>query len=172
MNVKVLALLMLVSLGVQAADCTNAGIQPSTDESSDFQVFADGTVVDNTTGLMWMRCTLGQSWMNATCTGTAQKMGWDKLIDVNNLNKSGGFAGKQDWRLPNINELRSIVEDCRSSPAINTVLFPATPPTKFWTASPYVSISTNAWLVDFSQGRDNFEPKTNANYVRLVRVAD
>ena len=173
MKVKVLALLMLASMGAQATDCTNAGIQPSTDESVNFETPPDGTAIDHGTGLMWMRCSLGQTWVQSTstCTGISQKMGWDKMIDINLFNKTG-FAGKQDWRLPNINELRSIVEDCRSDPAINTILFPGTASAKYWTASPYVGLATNAWVVDFGQGRDNFELKTNVNYVRLVRVAD
>ena len=43
MKVKVLALLMLASMGAQATDCTNAGIQPSTDESVNFETPPDGT---------------------------------------------------------------------------------------------------------------------------------
>jgi hypothetical protein len=174
MKVRVLLLLTMVSFGLQAADCTNAGIQPSTDESVDFDVATEGVVTDKSTGLMWMRCSAGQTWARATasCTGTALKIGWDQILVVNNFNAAGGFAGKKDWRLPNINELRSIVEDCRSDPAINTVLFPDTPSIKYWTASSYIGLATNAWVVDFAQGRDNFELKSNANAVRLVRVAD
>ncbi|MEQ1638000.1 MAG: DUF1566 domain-containing protein [Methylococcales bacterium] len=174
MKAKVLALLMLASQGVYAADCTNAGIQPSSDETIDFEIAADGTVTDKSSGLMWMRCSVGQSWVQSagTCAGSVIKAEWDKMVLLNQFNASGGFAGKTDWRLPNINELRSLTEDCRSDPAINTLLFPDTPSTKYWTSSPYVGLVTSAWVVDFSHGRDNFELKNNTNAVRLVRVAD
>lgn len=174
MNVKILGLLMIFSGALNAEVCTNASILPSTDESTEFDQFADGTVIDNSTGLMWMSCALGQSWTTTdnTCTGSPIKMQWNQMSEVAKFNQSGGFAGKQDWRLPNINELRSIVEDCRSDPAINTVLFPNTASAKFWTSSPYVGLASNAWVVDFGQGRDNFELKSNSNYVRLVRPAD
>lgn len=174
MKAKVLALLMLASLGVQAADCTNAGIQPSTDETIEFDIGMDGTVTDKTTGLMWMRCSIGQTWVQATasCAGTPFKAEWEKLVLINDFNSSGGFAGNKDWRLPNINELRSIVEDCRSDPAINTILFPATPSAKYWTSSTISGSANNAWLVDFGQGRDNFELKSFANNFRLVRVTN
>lgn len=175
MKAKLLALLMLASLGVQAADCTNSGIQASTDETLDFTISADGsTVTDRSTGLMWMRCTVGQTWIAsaATCAGTPIQAEWDKMVLLRDFNAGGGFAGKQDWRLPNINELRSLTEDCRSDPAINTQLFPATPSAKYWSSSSYASLATNAWLVDFGQGRDNFELKTTQNFIRLVRVAN
>jgi hypothetical protein len=29
----------------------------------------DGTVTDPTTGLTWMRCSMGQTWNGTTCTG-------------------------------------------------------------------------------------------------------
>lgn len=173
MKAKVLALLIQASFGTQAADCTNAGIQPSTDEAVEFVIGNDGTVTDKTTGLMWMRCVVGQNFVPATnsCTGTAIKAEWDKMVLLRDFNASGGFAGKTDWRLPNVNELRSIVEDCRAEPAINTVLFPDTPAGKFWTSTTYITAPANAWQVDFGQGRDNYDAKTNVNYIRLVRVA-
>ena len=39
----------------------------------------------------------------------------------------------------------------------------------FWSASSYVPNPTNAWNVNFNNGNDNANNKTNNNYVRLVR---
>ena len=39
----------------------------------------------------------------------------------------------------------------------------------YWSASPYAGNATNAWNVNFNNGNDNANNKTNNNYVRLVR---
>jgi hypothetical protein len=169
MKTWVAIVLLLTPFTLHAADCTNANIDPSTDEAVNFSASDNGTVTDNSTHLMWMRCSLGQTWSNdASCNGTALTYTWSKALSAGTNFSFGGYS---DWRLPNINELRSIIEDCRNSPAINSQLFPQTPSSKFWSSSPYIATSTtNAWVVDFTQGRDNFDLKTKANAVRLVRI--
>ncbi len=168
-------LLLVLSGAVMAADCSNPNITSSTDESIEFTINQDGTVTDNTTKLQWMRCALGQTWNQEQllCSGITTAYSWvDGLNAVKNFNAGAGFAGNKDWRMPNIAELRSIVEDCNSEPSINIALFPNTPALKFWSASTYAGLASNAWLVDFDQGRDNFELKSNRNVLRLVRIAD
>jgi len=39
----------------------------------------------------------------------------------------------------------------------------------YWSASPYAGNATNAWNVNFNNGNDNANNKSNNNYVRLVR---
>jgi len=39
----------------------------------------------------------------------------------------------------------------------------------YWSASPYAGNATNAWNVNFNNGNDNANNKTNNNDVRLVR---
>lgn len=39
----------------------------------------------------------------------------------------------------------------------------------FWSASSYAGGSGSAWNVNFNNGNDNTNDKTNNNYVRLVR---
>jgi len=64
----------------------------------------NGTVTDSITGLMWMRCAIGQSWTGNTCNGKAKEMSWEDSI-----NYSISFANYSDWRLPTIDELSTLV---------------------------------------------------------------
>lgn len=66
----------------------------------------DGTVTDTRTGLMWMRCALGQTWDGTTCVGEAKGYTWEEAMALHH-----GFAGHDDWRLPSIHELRNIFGD-------------------------------------------------------------
>ena len=76
----------------------------------------DGTVSDQATGLMWMQGDSGEG------------MDWQEALAFANANRSGGY---DDWRLPNVKELQSIVDYTRSpgthnSAAIDPV-FQSTP---------------------------------------------
>jgi hypothetical protein len=39
----------------------------------------------------------------------------------------------------------------------------------YWSSSSYAANATNAWNVNFNNGNDNANNKSNNNYVRLVR---
>ncbi|MBS4097971.1 MAG: DUF1566 domain-containing protein [Sulfuricella sp.] len=132
--------------------------------SGNFVIRSDGTVTDTRTGLMWMRCALGQPWDNTACAGEAQKPNWDGAMALRH-----DFAGYGDWRLPDIDELKSIVNKTRGHPAIDTAAFPKTPCSIFWSASAYASGSGGAWYVDFGNGYDGTRHKALSAYVRLVR---
>ena len=159
-------LLTLVSpLLAEAAQTCDDAILATSAESS-FTVHNDGTVIDTRTGLMWMRCSLGQKWDGKTCSGQAAIYSWAAGLKAA---ASQNFAGYSDWRLPNKNELESIVEGRCISPAINAKVFPDTPAVYFWSASPYAGQSHGAWSVDFGYGTVNASVKTGKINVRLVR---
>jgi hypothetical protein len=127
----------------------------------------DGTVSDKRTGLMWLKCAEGTSWGGGTCTGSASKLGWSAALT---RASSSSAAGHSDWRLPNVKELRSLVEECSGYPAINSTIFPAATYGSFWSGSPDTYYSGNAWSVDFGYGGAVPTYRYNANYVRLVRA--
>lgn len=115
----------------------------STTPGDDFEVHADGAVTHIATGLMWMRCALGQTWTGSTCSGEGGEYNWAEVHEaVVALNAAGGFAGYDDWRLPNIKELASIVEERCWDPAINETVFPNTPAGD-WTSAAWSSTPNN-----------------------------
>lgn len=130
----------------------------------------DGALVTDTRyGLMWKRCAEGQTLtMDGTgCDGTATSHNWSQALL---LAANSSFGGYQDWRLPNVKELFSLVETCRRNPAIHTVVFPDTPAETFWSGSPSGSFDGRAWPVNFNSGStSSFSFVTNLSHVRLVR---
>jgi hypothetical protein len=89
-----------------AQTCRN-NITPTT-LIQDFTLHDDGTVTHNKTGLMWMRCALGQNWNGATCTGSGQTYIWQAALQAA---EGSSFAGHGDWRLPNI---KAAWQHCRT----------------------------------------------------------
>ena len=163
---KILLLLSVVlAQQIAMAQSCNENIISSTPDER-FIDNGDGTVSDKYTGLVWMRCALGQTWDGTTCTGDAVEYTWQQgLLEAESYN----FAASDAWRLPNVNQLKSIVEVACSTPAINQNFFPATPYGGFWTSSPYAHYNDNAWFVSFSSGYDASVNKGDGYYVRLVR---
>ena len=124
----------------------------------------DGTVTDSASGLMWQKCSLGQSGNN--CIGTALVFTWQAALAAANINADSGYT---DWRLPNKNELASLLEDACFNPAINTSIFPSTVADHYWSSSPYALNSLRAWDIYFYYGHVYYDVKSDSNYVRLVR---
>jgi len=159
--------LLLCAGAAQAAPCQNN--LPASNPDSVYTNHGDGTVTDTRTGLMWKQCAEGLS--GADCqTGTMESFNWaDALAHA----EVSTFADHTNWRLPNVNELFSLVEDCQGYPAINTTLFPNTPvySSNFWSGSPYARNLDRAWNVFFSNGVVDHGTRNSSFRVRLVRDA-
>lgn len=114
----------------------------------------DLTVSDKSTGLMW------QQWDDG------KKRTWDDAIGYCN-----GFtlSGKNAWRLPNKEELESIVDKTRSNPAINTAFFLDAKSSSYWSSTASAYFTSVAWNVDFDDGIMVNYLKLDNNYVRCVR---
>jgi hypothetical protein len=93
-------------------------------------------------------------------------MTWEQALQAS---EQLTLAGYSDWRLPDINELRSIVDYSRYVPAIDTVLFPDTVSSYYWSSSTYAGRTSLAWRVGFSSGDDNYYGKSYSYYARAVR---
>jgi hypothetical protein len=117
----------------------------------------DGTVTDKLTGLMWIK--------DETTT-----MQWQAALDyVETL----GTGGHTDWRLPNIIELRSLVDYARSSPSFplgNPSPFPNAVPSRYWSSTTLVDDTKAAWYVGFNDGGVGYTNKPDGSCVRPVRT--
>ena len=133
--------------------CKAESIRAAT-PTADFIDNRDGTVTHKQTGLVWMRCALGQNWDGKSCTGEAKKHNWKKALQAApDFNAAGGYANHADWRLPNIKELDSIVETQCMWPSINTEIFPGTPSLRFWSSTLSTSHQYGyAWFIRFNDG--------------------
>lgn len=124
-------------------------------------------VTDVQTGLMWKQCPEGLSG-TACESGSLSALNWSGALTEANNSTHAGF---DDWRLPNLMELRSLVETSCYNPNINTTRFPATPGSgisAFWSATTAPQ-AYNAWSVLFGGGIDALNNKINGLRVRLVR---
>lgn len=164
-------LLATLLLSVQPLFACNSSVT-STAPASRYTDNLDGTVTDNVTGLMWKQCSEGQSGAACDAGGAATNWYWQGALAlaqlVNTVNVTG-FAGYADWRLPNRNELASLVENKCFDPAINRTAFPNTLAYGYWSASPHGGSPDKAWYVNFDEGYVHFGSKTNLFYLRVVR---
>jgi len=93
------------------------------------------------------------------------KMAWQNAIKYcENL----VIDSKSDWRLPNINELVSIVYDRITRPSIVKV-FENTVSSSYWSSTSRVNYNNRAWYVTFETGGRGNESKNYMKYVRCVR---
>ena len=114
----------------------------------------DGTVTDTLTGLMWDNTDLGKKYL------------WlDAVRFCHNLSK-GGYS---DWRLPNREELRSILNYSNYAPSSYSDFFPGTISNNYWSSSLYSFNTDYAWCITFQNGYDNYKSKNNSYYLRPVR---
>jgi len=168
---RIIPLLAAVGLAVAhpavAQTCKPA--IPATTPTADFQFHGDGTVTHTPTELTWQRCLVGQSFDdNATpsdptddaCTGSPTDMTWQAALQH--------ADGETDWRLPNIKELASIVEQQCHDPAINAAVFPDTPSSYVWSASALVIDADHALVMFFGSGTGNGHFRGAGHRVRLV----
>ena len=123
----------------------------------------DGTITDLTTSLIWLKCSKGQN-NNQQCSGSAISETWkNALLHCKNLNQNSKV-----WRLPNIRELRSILDITTSAaPTINQTFFPNTLD-YYWTSTTNIQNTSQAWYVGFDIGYSDTWSKLDTYYVRCV----
>jgi len=122
----------------------------------------DGTVTDNCTGLMWQQFTADVA--RDGFLDEFDSVTWCETLD---------FADNDDWRLPNINELQSLVDHGEYNPATDPIFgMTKLNSTGYWTSTSQQGFLAWIFLSEvglFSTGSGH---KTNTNqFVRAVRNA-
>ena len=148
-------------------DATHVGVQPSYTDNN------NGTITDNNTRLMWVRSGYATAY-----TGSPACSPWDswclfKWLDALSYCEGLIYATYDNWRLPNVRELESIVDysvdtNGKTDPTINSA-FLNTKNSVYWTSTT-MQTTTNAWIIGFDGGGTSAGTKTGNNgLVRCVR---
>lgn|GEM_PF-4044142 len=134
--------------------CVRKNSPDTTKTDTEFNRFIisedETTVTDFVTGLVWdKQSTSSKTWKVA-------------LKDCEN-SSVGGF---EDWRLPNIKELVSLVNYGKHDPSTD---FPNASKETFWSSTSRADDSMHAWVVTFVKGGIGLGNKPNRFDVRCVR---
>ena len=151
-----------------------------------YQDNGDGTITDLNTGLMWEKKSADGSlhdvFKSFVWSSPVTDTVWDWIDAINTEVGNGiGFAGFNDWRLPNVRELLSIIDYGRLNPAVDpafnnnvstgcTVLTcSATLGAAYWSSTTVATVDVDAWTVEFAAGHVAALLKSDSHFVRAVR---
>ena len=118
----------------------------------------NGTATDNSTGLMWTRDT----------QQIPGRLAWHEALNAcDNLS----YAGHDNWRLPQVKELQSLIDYGRENlpglptenPFINVQSW------YYWSSTANTFITNSAWSVDMHYGHPWYHDKSYDFYVWCVR---
>ncbi|MBF0591894.1 MAG: DUF1566 domain-containing protein [Nitrospirae bacterium] len=102
-------------------------------------------VTDNLTGLIWTK-DAGTPTV-VSCTGG--KKTWQGALDYVACLNTANYLGHRDWRLPNIKELRSIV-DYGKDPFLTSDLPFTNKYSGYWSSTTYDLVTSGAWGTDLT----------------------
>ena len=131
----------------------------------------DGTVTDNLTGLIWTKD--GNAPGSSACSPATTKT-WQGALDYVACLNTNSYLGYTDWRLPNVNELKSLVHAGQSSISawLNTQGFNNVQSSYYWSSTSgagYTYYADGAWVVSMWSGGMVSSSKTSYYYVWPVR---
>lgn len=104
----------------------------------------DETVTDNLTGLMWTK--------NATMATKS----WE---EAKSYCENLSHASHNDWRMPNLNELLSLIDRSKSDPALSEGHPFSDVQGIYWSSTAYLNDTSSAWDVNFGSGNIHYGGK-------------
>jgi hypothetical protein len=160
---KLIIITLLFSLSSSNYAACNSAITRTTPDSRYELLNSNVEVKDKQTGLIWQRCSLGQTWNGTICTGNIAGYTWANALQTAKNMGNG-------WRVPNIKELKSLIEPACYHPSINDVIFSNAQSAYHWSSSSVAGTGNFAWAVYFEDGNISYNPKDySLSTVRLVR---
>ncbi|HPS31614.1 MAG TPA: DUF1566 domain-containing protein [bacterium] len=115
-------------------------------------VLGNNIVTDSKTGFIW------------TTISTIVTESWKDSL---NYCETLDYAGYADWKLPNIEEIKTLIDYTKNGPASS---FPGMPVSDFWSSTTVVSGLNKAWSISFASGLVSGKlDKTESHYFLCVR---
>lgn len=108
--------------------------------------------VDKNTNLMWQ---LGK---------TDEEYKWDFIDKVSDKLNNQKFGGFEDWRIPTIDELKTIL-----SKEIRANLGDSINDGSYWSSTTVSNNTRSAWIVNFNIDKVTYSDKKSNHYICCVR---
>jgi TPR repeat protein len=125
--------------------------------------------------LMWLRFAYGQRWLDGELIGSSQKVNWENAMKIPEFFNKQNYLGYNDWRLPNIYELKTLIDmesGRKTGYFTDANVFPKKDTGWFWSSSDDTVEIYNAWYINFDDGYSSSNLKGFNLDVRLVRNAN
>jgi len=128
---------------------------------------ANGLIVDNLTGLIWAKDT-GTPTVGSCVGGTKT---WQDALTYIQCLKFNRYLGYSDWRLPNVNEINSLinVEEPSMASWLHSIGFVNLSSAFYWSSTTYSGDHNTALVYYMGDPYWNYYPKYSKNYVMPVR---
>ena len=117
---------------------------------------ASDVLVDNKTGLMWQ-------------DNSAAKYAMKDWQGAMTFCQSLQLAGHNDWRLPTVKELESVIDMSENNPAVKNSFKNVGDSGYYWSSTEDESDEASARMMNFKRAYDYINYKTYKRYIRCVR---
>ncbi|CAK0756440.1 hypothetical protein CCP4SC76_2780005 [Gammaproteobacteria bacterium] len=114
----------------------------------------ENTILDTQTNLIWDK-------------SYKTNLNFDEALAYADQANKDSYLGYNDWRVPTVSELISLVDYTKYDPASTFLNMPSS---NFWSSAPTADYSDDAWGVHFLYGSANYHYQSSGLAVRLVRI--
>ena len=142
-----------------------------------FTTNADTSITDNLTGLVWapngnLMLIRDPHWERQSPVSYGE-VTWQHALDYVAKLNAENYLGYNDWRLPNINELESLVNKAQPDTAawLNSQGFDnVLSYDYYWSSTSFADDTSQAWVLDMNYGNLKYFNKTYNHNVWPVRA--
>lgn len=164
---KIFQIMVCLGLSLIVGSVFAANSTSTTPKANPRYAIQGDTIYDKKTDLTWMRCSVGQKWVEGNgCVGVVKTYTFDAALRFQN----------GSWRVPTKEELATLIDRTRKAqqqkPAIDEGAFPDMDLEQLWYWTRTFTDDSGVWGVHFCDGSfiDNFYyDRSRTSAVRLVR---